>query len=153
VTLSLEAERERYQQRKKDPAFLAYKAAYARAWKAAKRGDSSLLDAHRAKRAKRDAEARALRERRLAERASYRAQFAARVESKRRAKRMAKASTEPSIIKLREDEMQRIDAIAREIRATEQLACPATTTRGGFRVACILSGEHERHVGVHGDRW
>lgn len=147
MTLDLEAERRRYRERKKDPAFLAYKAEYARMWKAARRGDTAALDAHRARRAKRDAEARALREKRLAERKSYRTQMAERVASKR----MSKAAQEPMIRELRRAEVELIDRVVRETLADG--SCRATTFRGGFRVSCILRGEHTRHVGIHGDHW
>lgn len=145
-----EAERERYQRRKLDPEFMARKAAYARAWKLAKAGDPTALEAHRAKRAKHEAEARAVRERLLAERARYRAQSRERAARNRR---MSKTATEPMTVQLRQIEMERIDAVACEIRALERGPCGSTVTRRGFRISCIAQGDHRIHVGPHGDRW
>lgn len=105
------------------------------------------------KRAKRDAAASLTLRRRIADRPSVRSQLAERRAARAERKRMSRPSTETKLVKLRKHEIERIDAVIGEIKAAEGSACTATTWRDGFRVPCMLRGEHQRHVSTRGDSW
>jgi transcriptional regulator with XRE-family HTH domain len=105
------------------------------------------------RRAKRDAAAAHVRALRTSGPGIDRPSMRSQIERRTAARRMARASCEPKIKQLKREEIERLDAVVVQIKAAETPACPATTMRGGFRVACILRGEHAGHVGVHGDRW
>jgi hypothetical protein len=110
------------------------------------------------RRAARDAKAAKLREAREAAAAEpvepydnrvYRSQMADRAASRR----MSRASSEPKIIELQRADLERIEAVVVEITAAEAVACKATTWRHGFRVRCMMTGEHSTHISTRGDAW
>ncbi len=105
------------------------------------------------KRAKRDAAASHALHRRIADRPSVRSQLAERRASRAERKRMSRPSTEAKLVKLRRNEIERIDVVVGEILTAEKAACTATTWRNGFRVPCMFHGEHSRHVSTRGDSW